>query len=252
MQQVPGLQRVPEVYIQTPIEDERECSIPQPRARRGLRLVDPQAPQEPVLERDESVKDLVCAKGDAHEQGGHQGVQEIMVCGRDNRRQEQRRVEKTQGGPGQLGDLALAHLAGLEAVPEDARVENEGAADGEGVGEVYRRHGGQAVDVLARHPHALGVVVADGVEEAVLVGQEARGGAGVEDEGEEGEEVGEVHGAAYGGESFEGRGGVVVPRNEADGARNVDLRVWSVHARIFSLPVGVVKTHLEHTPGSAR
>lgn len=92
---------------------------------------------------------------------------------------------------------------------------DERAADGEGVAEVHGGHGGERVDVFAAHPHALCVIVAHCVEETVLFGEEARRHAGVEDEGHEGEEVGEGHSASDGR-----KGGVrgrdeVVPRDEA-------------------------------------
>lgn len=44
----------------------------------------------------------------------------------------------------------------------------EGDADAEGVAEVHGRHSGEGVDILSALPDGLGVVVADGVEEAVF------------------------------------------------------------------------------------
>nr|POE87950.1 hypothetical protein CFP56_11179 [Quercus suber] len=104
----------------------------------------------------------------------------------------------------------------------------QGAADGEAVAEMHRRHGGEGVDVLARHPHGLRVVVAHGIDEAVLLGQESRRRGGEENEGKESEEIRQGHGPSSGGKSGMRGRGVVVPRDEPDGAGDVDQGVDAV------------------------
>ena len=74
---------------------------------------------------------------------------------------------------------------------------DEGAAHGEGVGEVKGGHGGQLVDILATDESRLSVVLADGVVEAVRFGEETWRHAWPQGEDEEGEEVAKGHGAAH-------------------------------------------------------
>lgn len=61
----------------------------------------------------------------------------------------------------------------------------------------------------------LGVFAADGIEEAVLLGEEARRHAWVGCEGDEAQEVGETHHAAGCSELIASGRGVVVPCKEA-------------------------------------
>lgn len=145
-----------------------------------------------------------------------------MVCGSDNGREDQCRVRKPEHKVEGLPEKVLSALALLQLGAEDAGVVQERAADAEGVAEVHARHRCEAVDVLAAHPDRLRVVVADGVEEAVLFRQEPGWHAGVEDEDYECEEVGEGHGATDGGEGrMRGRQSVV-PSNETDRTGDVD------------------------------
>lgn len=90
-------------------------------------------------------------------------------------------------------------------------MDEEGRADGEGVGEVQGGHGGELVDVAGLGPDAFGVALAHGVLEAVGFGEQAGRHAWVEGEDEEGGEVGEGHGAAGQGEGVVIWRDVVVP-----------------------------------------
>lgn len=91
----------------------------------------------------------------------------------------------------------------------------ERAADAEGVPEVHGWHRSERIDVFPRLPDGLGVVVAHAVHETVFLREEARWHARVGDEGYEGEEVCEGHGAAdYCEGGVRGRG-EVVPSYEA-------------------------------------
>ena len=114
----------------------------------------------------------------------------------------------------------------------------EGAADDDGVAAVHGGHCGEGVDEPAHHPQAGGFAVVDGVEEAVLRRQHARGHAGVQREDDEGEEVGQGQGAADGGERGVARRDVVVPGDEADGAGDVDQGVEVVEEGEEGLVVG--------------
>lgn len=80
---------------------------------------------------------------------------------------------------------------------------------------MHRWHGGELVDKLAAHPYALGVVMSDCVEKAILFRQKSWRHTGVDDKSEEGAEVGKGQSAAGDGESVEGRSDVVVPTDEA-------------------------------------
>lgn len=60
---------------------------------------------------------------------------------------------------------------------------DHGAADDECVAEMHGRHCGEGIYKVAAHPDGGCVVVTDGVEETVFLGQESRGHARVEGEG---------------------------------------------------------------------
>ena len=174
------------------------------------RLSQTQSPTNTVLERQQEQENTV--DHEAHSDGdhGHNGIQPVVVCrGHDD--------AKYQAGVGDCGygvdDLGEGGLAGgLSAdAAEDLGVVEECAADDEGVGEVETGHGGELVYGLAVDPDALGVLLADCVEEVVGFGEEARGHAGVDAEGCEGEEVAQGHCAAGDGEDVGVGSFMVVP-----------------------------------------
>jgi len=113
-----------------------------------------------------------------------------MIRRRHNRRQYQHRIPHPQPQEKAFPKQVLADFVAFEAGAEEGGVVDESAAYAESVAEMHRRHGGEGVYVFSRLPDGLGVVVADGVEEAVLAGEESGWHARVEYEGEEGEEVG--------------------------------------------------------------
>ena len=65
----------------------------------------------------------------------------------------------------------------------------ECTADTEGVGEMKTWHCGELIDGFTVDPDTFGVFLSDCVEESVRFGEEARGHAGVDAEGCEGEKV---------------------------------------------------------------
>lgn len=140
-----------------------------------------------------------------------------MIRRRHDCRQNEAGIHDPQDEEEQLPPLALAALVAFQqlAGPEDGAVPDEGAADAEGVAEVHRGHCGERVDVFARLPDGLRIVMADGVEEAVFGWEEARWHAGVEDEGYEGEEIRQSHGAPDGGKCGVRGRDEVVPGYEA-------------------------------------
>lgn len=140
-----------------------------------------------------------------------------MVGGRDDDQQDQQRVSERCNSVESAEESILAHRAAAlaEESGDQARVIEEGGADCEGVGEVQRGHGGELVDVAGFGPDAFGVALADGVLEAVGLGEQAGRHAGVEGEDEEGGEVGQGHGTAGEGEGVVVGCDVVVPGEEA-------------------------------------
>jgi len=141
-----------------------------------------------------------------------------VVGGRDDDEQDQERVKESRDGVESADESVLAArcaAAFAEESGDQAGVVEEGGADGEGVGEVQGRHGGELVDVAGFGPDAFGVALADGVLEAVGLGEQAGRHARVEGEDEEGAEVGEGHGAAGEGEGVVVGCDVVVPGEEA-------------------------------------
>lgn len=103
-----------------------------------------------------------------------------------------------------------------------------GAADDEGVAEMHGRHRGKGINIIAAHPYASRVVMADRVEKAVLRWKETRRHARVQREGHKGEKIGQSEGTADRGESGVRRSDIVVPGDEADGAGNMDESIGSV------------------------
>lgn len=95
----------------------------------------------------------------------------------------------------------------------------ECAADHEGVGKVETGHGGKLIHGLAVDPDTLGVILTDGIEEMVGLGEETGWHAWVHAKGCEGEEVAEGHGAADKGESVCIGSFVIVPGDEALGGK---------------------------------
>lgn len=148
-----------------------------------------------------------------------------MVRGRDDDGQHEGGVEDTQQDEEGLFDSREREFG---AAAEEAGVEDQRAADGEGVAEVEAWHGGQLVHVLPALPDGLRVVVADGVVEAVFRREQPRGHARPDAEDAEGDEVAERHCAAGGGEGGVVRGGEVVPADEEDGAGDVHEGVGAV------------------------
>ena len=91
-----------------------------------------------------------------------------MVRGRNDRDEDPRGVrnaeEKIEQGP----RLRFSIFSGLESRSKDARMIHHCAPDTEGVAEVHGRHRSQGVDVFSGHPHALRVIMADAIKEAVF------------------------------------------------------------------------------------
>jgi len=83
--------------------------------------------------------------------------------------------------------------------------------DREGICKVHGGHGGQSVDIFALHPHALSIVPANTIEEAVFRRKQPRWHARVEDEDREGKEIRQGHGPPYDCKGVERRGNIIVP-----------------------------------------
>ena len=87
-------------------------------------------------------------------------------------------------------------------------------ANHEAVAKVHTRHGSKVVHKFTRHPHGLGVVAADSVDEAVFLREQTGRHAREEGKYGKGHPVAECYGAPYDGEGSMIRGGVVVPCDE--------------------------------------
>lgn len=119
-----------------------------------------------------------------------------MVRRRDDGDQDPRRVGEGEQYIEESPRLRLAPLAWLEGFAQHAGVVHHRASDEERISEMHRGHGGERVDVVAFHPDALSVVVADGVQEAVFLRQEPGWHARVADEDNKGKEIRECHGSS--------------------------------------------------------
>ena len=137
-----------------------------------------------------------------------------MICSGNNCHKYERRISDADKDVNYFPHERFANFALLERSPKHARMVNHGAADDEGVAEMHAGHRGKRIHIIPAHPNAGGVVVTDGVKEAIFLREQARRHAGVECECEEGEEVGEGERSANRGKGFVRRGDVVVPSNK--------------------------------------
>jgi len=64
-----------------------------------------------------------------------------------------------------------------------------GATNAEGVSKMHRRHCGKRIDVIPFHPHTLGIIMSDAVEESVFSWKETWRHARVADEYYKGKEI---------------------------------------------------------------
>ena len=86
-------------------------SKPLPRTRN--RLLRPDKPQKPILQRNKHIKDLIAAKRQQDKTRRHARIHEIMVRRAHNRRQDQRRVPDTHDNEEEFPQLVLAALVAL-------------------------------------------------------------------------------------------------------------------------------------------
>lgn len=226
-----------------------------PIARCWDRLGEPQRPADAVLDGEEEQQDPVPQEADGDGEGGDCRVQPVVVCRCDDDAQHEQRVHERHDHEEDLRQGGLADGPALESVHE-AGVIYEGTPDDERVGEMQTRHRGELVDGFPAYPDALCVLLADGVVEAVGVGEQSRRHAGVEAEDEECGEVAEGHGPSRDGKGVVVFGGVVVPAQEPEmwsalscrrfrvgidlqhGSGDVDKRVNAVeegHDRLVSI-----------------
>lgn len=186
-----------------------------------------------------------------------------MVCRRDNRQEDPRRVPDTQheeGNPlrsGPVGRRGLAAgllkelgrcgtqvlliraghgqpgLAGVARLAEPTvhllcatkrrALVDEDTSDAERITKVHAGHGGQTVNKVSAHPDRCRILAVDGVDEAILLRQQARGHARVKDEDGKGEQVAQGHGSAGRRESAKGRGYPVVKGDESMSLVDIEL-----------------------------
>lgn len=164
----------------------------------GDGLLDSQDELQSQFEGLQEEPNAVAEEGKRDGDGGHCCVEPEVVCGCDDDEEDEERVgEGCDGveGADHGGKAGLAAGFAQEG-GDEAGVVEECRADCEGVGEVERGHGSQLVDVARLDPDALGVLLSDGVLEAVGFGEEARRHARVECEDEECGKVAEGHSAA--------------------------------------------------------
>jgi len=148
-----------------------------------LGFVDPDNPEEPILQRQEIQEDVVAEpRNGAHHAAGH-GIQDEVVGGREDGDEDQRGVEGPQEDAeeppsGWQIDLRRQGQVGLveEGEPEARRGVVSGAqrdcrdrqADQQGVAEVEGRHGRELVgEAVIRPDRALAPWPVDGIDEAV-------------------------------------------------------------------------------------
>lgn len=137
-----------------------------------------------------------------------------MIGSGDNHAEDQQRVCQSEHRVQNLREGGFANGLAAETA-EDLRVVEEGTADHKGVGEVETGHGGKLIHGFAVNPDTFGVILANGVEEVVGVGEETRRHARVYTENGKCEEVAEGHGAADKGKGIGVGGFMIIPGDES-------------------------------------
>jgi len=93
---------------------------------------------------------------------------------------------------------------------------------------MHGRHCGEGIDVVAFHPYALAIIMANGIKETVLRRHEAGWHAWIANEDDESNEVRQSHGPSNDCEGVVGRGNIIIPGDKANSSRNMDQRVRSI------------------------
>lgn len=137
-----------------------------------------------------------------------------MVRGSHNGYENPARVPDPEEDVEDLPESGFSQLAWFEGLAEDTRVVDHCCSDAEGISKMHARHRSESVNIIPLHPHALGIVVSNTIQETVLAGKQPWGHARVHDKYAEGDEVSERHRSADNGKSIERGRDVVVPSNE--------------------------------------
>lgn len=143
--------------------------------RLNLRLMHPQTPQEPILQRAQIQQDPVALPRDAAHDGASHCVENEMVGGGDDGDEDDGRVEQTQQhardspGTGQpQADAAADHDTSGPLMVRGQGDRGHGEADEQAVSEVQGWHGGVLVAEFVLGPDgALALCAMHGVDEAV-------------------------------------------------------------------------------------
>ena len=178
-------------------------------------LLEPQDPQQQVLQRQQRKEDAVAQIRGASHYGRHERVHPVVVRCCHYRDEYETRISQPNEAVDRFPEPRLFRLSLFQGPSEDARVVNHGAADDKGVAKMHAGHGGERVDKVAAHPYRGGLVVAYRVEESIFRRKQARRHARVKGKGQKGEEIGKGEGAADGGEGWVRGRNIVIPRYEA-------------------------------------
>ena len=146
-------------------------SRPKPLTSARNRFLQSQRPQQQILYRQQRKENRVAQIGRTRHDRRHHSVHPVMVRRRHDRHQNHPRISQTHGTIEHFPPQTLFALALLHCRPEYSRVVDHRATDDECVAEVHGRHGGEGVDEVATHPDGGGIVVADGIKEAVFGGK---------------------------------------------------------------------------------
>ena len=119
-----------------------------------------------------------------------------MVSGGNNCDENPRWVSDGEKSVKDHPSLGFAHLSRLKCLAENARVVEQCHPNTVGITEMHRWHSCQRVDIFPTHPNTLAIIVSDGIEEAIFLGEESWWHTWVEDEDYESEEVREGHRSA--------------------------------------------------------
>ena len=175
-------------------------SLPESVASGWNWLFEPQHPQQEILQRQQWQEDTIAQVSGARHDRRHQRVHPVVIRRRHDGDENQTRISQPDEAVDGFPKRRFLRLPLFQFVSKDTGVVEHGAADDERIAEVHAGHGGEGIDEVAAHPDGGRFVVAHGIQETVFRGKKARGHAGVQGKGQEGEKVGEGEGTADCGE----------------------------------------------------
>lgn len=154
-----------------------------PFARTRCWLLQPQRPQQEILNRKQSQENAIAQIRQPSHESRHQRIHPVVVRGCDDGDEDHRRIADPYENVKELPSPVLPDFSLLQRPAKNPSMVNHGAPDDESIAKMHARHSSEGVDIIAGHEDASSVGVANCVEEAVFGREQARRHARVKGEG---------------------------------------------------------------------